>query len=204
MKRSNNEVRKNCSAQIWECLGKHQQPVSTMELAAETGLKKPYVSHILNKLFQQKYVSKHKVQKNTYWQQIEAANPSFNRAKRQVTTIRKKKTGRQKMWNSMKINGVFTMTDLMMCAEVKRANAVEYLQKLVAAGYVKALTRGKKLKRTSHQGRQQTRYRLLHDTGRFTPIIRKDGVWDQNQQKHHSYMSDNKENSHEPANRHVA
>lgn len=96
-----------------------------------------------------------------------------------------RKTGRQKIWNSIKISRRFTLADLIATCGVNRTVAWCYVEGLVRAGYVKTLHR-----REHHlplSDRTPSRYQLLRDTGRYAPMLRKDGVWDQNEQRLYIY-----------------
>lgn len=93
----------------------------------------------------------------------------------------KAKTGRQKMWNSMKISRVFTADSLCVTAGVCKKTADEFIRKLVAAGYVDVVKRVDTRKPNDEVKGQSSSYRLIRDTGRLSPIVRKTGCWDQNE-----------------------
>lgn len=96
-------------------------------------------------------------------------------------TVRRRgnKTKQQKMWNSMKMHRVFTRVDLQMTAEVTDSHAKDYLNALHKAGYVRFTV---KVKAGQKSKGLLSRYSLLRDTGQLAPIVRKAGMWDQNQQ----------------------
>ena len=104
-----------------------------------------------------------------------------------VVKSQKTKTGRQKMWNSMKISRVFTADSLCVTAGVCKKTADEFIRKLSAAGYVAAWHRID-TRRPNHEVQgQSSSYRLIRDTGRLSPIVRKTGCWDQNEQTLHPF-----------------
>lgn len=94
----------------------------------------------------------------------------------------KTKTGRQKMWNSMKISRVFTADSLCVTANVCKKTADEFIRKLVAAGYVSAVKRVDTKQPNDEVKGLASSYRLIRDSGRMSPIVRKTGCWDQNEQ----------------------
>lgn len=96
-------------------------------------------------------------------------------------TVRRrgKKTKRQKMWNAMKMNRTFTRVDMQMTADVTDSHAKDFLCALIKAGYVRFTI---KVKAGQKSKGALSRYTLLRDTGCLAPIVRKTGVWDQNQQ----------------------
>lgn len=99
---------------------------------------------------------------------------------------RSQKTKQQKMWNAMKMHKHFTRPDLLMTAEVADSHAKSYLSALHKAGYVRFLLKvkaGQKSKGTL------SRYTLQRDTGQLAPLVRKTGVWDQNQQTFYPFES---------------
>jgi len=97
---------------------------------------------------------------------------------------RGQKTKRQKMWNSMKMHRTFTRVDLQMTAEVTDSHAKDYLNALHKAGYVRFVV---KVKAGQKSKGCLSRYTLLRDTGHQAPIVRKAGVWDQNEQKFYPF-----------------
>jgi predicted ArsR family transcriptional regulator len=93
------------------------------------------------------------------------------------------KTGRQKMWNSMKISRSFTASDLTLTGGICRKSADEFIRKLLDAGYLSAVHRVDTSKSNREIQGQISSYRLIRDTGRLAPMVRKQGCWDQNQQR---------------------
>lgn len=95
----------------------------------------------------------------------------------------KRKTNQQKMWNTMKISRFFTLTDLMLTAETGQKQAWFYTDRLVKAGYVKVLFKVDSLLPVPARHGLTGRYQLVRDTGRYAPLCRDHGCWDQNQQQ---------------------
>lgn len=121
------------------------------------------------------------------YSRIEGHSPVLGRGHCQdgrYVRYRGHKTKRQKMWNSMKMHRVFTRVDLIMTAEVTDSHAKDYLSALHKAGYVRFVV---KVKAGQKSKGQMSRYCLLRDTGHLAPIIRKDGVWDQNEQRFYPF-----------------
>lgn len=112
---------------------------------------------------------------------IEGMEPVLGRGHCSDRTVQRSrhKTKRQKMWNSMKMHRTFTRVDLQMTAEVTDSHAKDYLNALHKAGYVRFTY---KVKAGQKSKGLLSRYSLLRDTGQLAPIVRKAGLWDQNQQ----------------------
>lgn len=96
-----------------------------------------------------------------------------------------RKTQQQKMWNSMKIGRAFALQDLMLTCDVSNVTASNFVEKLVRAGYVRVLQR--KQSRMPIAMRIPARFQLIRDTGRFAPMKRPDGFWDQNEQRLYAF-----------------
>ncbi|CAJ1920363.1 hypothetical protein [Aeromonas veronii] len=93
-----------------------------------------------------------------------------------------KKTSRQKMWNTMKISRTFGLIELAMTSNTATNSASIYTRSLVKAGYLKVLVAA-----VPHKG-IASKYLLTRDTGRHAPIVRRNGCWDQNQQRLYPFL----------------
>ncbi len=102
----------------------------------------------------------------------------------------RRKTSQQKMWNTMKISRVFTLTELAMTSNSTSNHAGVYAKALAKAGYVKV-----QAKAMPHRG-EVAKYQLLRDTGRFAPIVRQNGCWDQNQQRLYPFLVEEEKHVH--------
>ncbi|MFM5757766.1 hypothetical protein [Aeromonas hydrophila] len=102
----------------------------------------------------------------------------------------RRKTSQQKMWNTMKISRVFTLTELAMTSNSTSNHAGVYAKALAKAGYVKV-----QAKAMPHRG-EVAKYQLLRDTGRFAPIVRQSGCWDQNQQRLYPFLVEEEKHGH--------
>ena len=102
----------------------------------------------------------------------------------------RRKTSQQKMWNTMKISRVFTLTELAMTSNTTSNHAGVYAKALAKAGYVKV-----QAKAMPHRG-EVAKYQLLRDTGRFAPIVRQNGCWDQNQQRLYPFLVEEEKHGH--------
>lgn len=90
----------------------------------------------------------------------------------------------------MKISRMFTLTELAMTSNSTSNHAGVYAKALAKAGYVKV-----QAKAMPHRG-EVAKYQLLRDTGRFAPIIRKNGCWDQNQQRLYPFLVEEEKHGH--------
>ena len=120
--------------------------------------------------------------------------PKFGTNQRPYTSRKKRKsrrkTSQQKMWNTMKISRVFTLAELVMTSDSTSNHAGTYAKALTKAGYVKVQARA-----MPHRG-EVAKYQLLRDTGRFAPIVRKNGCWDQNQQRLYPFLVEEEAHGH--------
>ncbi|ODS10957.1 hypothetical protein [Vibrio scophthalmi] len=91
-----------------------------------------------------------------------------------------KKTGRQQLWNNMKIARKFTVESLLSSIDVKQTSAQQYTKSLLDTGYLKLNLTGKTQKGIKNG---YNVYTLIRDTGRLAPKLMKEGCWDQNEQK---------------------
>jgi hypothetical protein len=108
-----------------------------------------------------------------------------------------KKTGQQKMWNTIKIAGRFTLLDLTMTASVSEGTANTYVCKLIRTGYIQmAKPVDQQLAPKEKKGARAV-YRLMRDTGRLAPMVRNNGCWDQNEQRLYQYTDLQQESCHE-------
>ena len=92
------------------------------------------------------------------------------------------KSRQQKMWNSMKINKTVSKSGLVMSSGATVHTVAGYLLALVNTGYLK------RLNSTCSDKHMPSRYVLVRDTGRYAPIVRKNGCWDQNQQRLYPFL----------------
>lgn len=97
-----------------------------------------------------------------------------------VVGRQKKKTIRQKIWNSMKISRVFTVKSVCVTSGGTENGALSYIRKLKNAGYVEMLCQSDRARVPIYQNRQVATFRLIRDTGRKAPIVRADGCFDPN------------------------
>lgn len=92
-----------------------------------------------------------------------------------------KKTGRQKLWNNMKIARKFTVADLLSTVSVAKTSAQEYVNKLLKAGYLEVI------RPKQYFPNSEPKYLLIRDTGRLSPQVLSEGCWDRNQEKLYQY-----------------
>ncbi|OUR62026.1 hypothetical protein A9Q74_06135 [Colwellia sp. 39_35_sub15_T18] len=171
--------------------------VSSLEVAKELKISVNHCRNVLNGFVQQKCAVKQKVGRIYHFAVIAASKPILTAGRSTVSKRQYKKTGRQKIWNSLKIQRVVSVADLVCLAAVTEANASLYLRKLVNSSYVRVkYAVNTALPNCEVKGRAST-YQLLRDTGRLCPIVRKDGCWDQNEQQLYPFNGTNKENHHD-------
>lgn len=108
----------------------------------------------------------------------------------------KRKTVQQKLWNTMKISRRFTLADLMITANTNRNTAWHYTNQLVQAGYVRLAVRVNAKQSVQDKYGLTNIYQLIRDTGRFSPMRRENGCWDQNQQRLYPFLVEEDEHGH--------
>ncbi|WP_457936462.1 hypothetical protein [Aeromonas veronii] len=106
------------------------------------------------------------------------AEPVSTREKRRAPM----KSRQQKMWNSMKINKTVTKLTLSMASGATLRSVDGYIHALVKTGYLKQLNS------SCSDKRMPSRYMLVRNTGRHAPIVRRNGCWDQNQQRLYPFL----------------
>jgi hypothetical protein len=99
------------------------------------------------------------------------------------TTAPRPSCMRQKVWQAMRFLNDFTVGDLMATAECTRSTAERFICDLVRFEYVFISKPQQKKARMSERKGSEVRYRMLKNTGRLYPIIRPDGLYDQNTKK---------------------
>ncbi|WP_283132507.1 hypothetical protein [Enterovibrio norvegicus] len=110
------------------------------------------------------------------------AKPLWGGEARKGFSVKKhyKKNKRQMLWNNMKIERKFTAHSIVSSINVALPTAYDYIRTLVKAGYIELLPGSRRSRRLDTM---KYRYLLVRDTGRLAPIARKNGCWDQNEQK---------------------
>lgn len=187
-----NDKSKTEEAWLWMC---KQDSFALRELLAATEIKQANVYGLMRRWLASGHI--HCVVKGDLrqrevfgcnrYQVLDARHPpKFGTNQRPYTSRQKRtsrrKTTQQKMWNTMKISRVFTLTELAMTSNSTSNHAAIYAKALTKAGYVKVQTKAK-----PHRG-EVAKYLLLRDTGRHAPIVRKNGCWDQNQQRLYPFL----------------
>ncbi|MFL9603184.1 hypothetical protein [Aeromonas dhakensis] len=120
---------------------------------------------------------------------VRQADSKGNERKRTYKKRRnRKKTVQQKIWNTMKISRRFTLADLMITANTNRNTAWHYTNELVRAGYVRLVVHVNPKMSVQDKYGLANIYQLIRDTGRFAPIRRDNGCWDQNQQRLYPFL----------------
>lgn len=89
---------------------------------------------------------------------------------------------RQRAWNAFRVFKVFRAPDVSATADIGEANLQKYLLALHRAGYLRA----ERPKRNGKVG-GHVAWRLVDNTGPRCPIVRKDGVYDPNQDRTRPY-----------------
>lgn len=118
------------------------------------------------------------------------ATPVFGKGKgRNAATTRKGTTGRQLVWNSLRINRTTTAATIESVTGCSPKSIKNYLAELEKSGYIRGRRVSKHLSPKDRAG-TETCWHLIRDTGPKAPIGRRDSkaCWDQNEQKLYPYQ----------------
>ncbi len=92
-------------------------------------------------------------------------------------------TGRQRMWQSMRILNEFDAGQVASTADVSLASARSFISILKKAGYVFIVKAAPRTGSAIERAGEATIYRLLKNTGPMRPIPKATGIYDVNQNK---------------------
>lgn len=195
-----NDKSKTEEAWLWMC---KQDSFDMSELLAATDVKQANLYALMRRWLASGHLScvvegalrQREVFGSNRYQVSDVNSPPKFGTNQGIRTSRKKrksrrKTSQQKMWNTMKISRVFTLAELAMTSNSTSNHAGVYAKALAKAGYVKVQARA-----MPHRG-EVAKYQLLRDTGRFAPIVRKNGCWDQNQQRLYPFLVEEEKHGH--------
>ncbi len=115
---------------------------------------------------------------------VDASPMQFGRGTRKgfVHQTGRKKSVKQKCWNTMRILKRFTIGDIATGADVNKATASKYIRSLVMSGFIRCLQK-------PSNGNEHTigSYLLIHNSGPLYPLNKLDVVIDQNTGEKHQY-----------------
>ncbi|AXV19532.1 MULTISPECIES: hypothetical protein [Aeromonas] len=174
--------------QAWEWMCQ-QETFLIKDVIAVTGMSEAHIYKVVRDWLAAGHLIKHPdgvVSRPAYFKVVSAQYmPPIGKSsgQKRPKCRNKRKTNQQKMWNTMKISRFFTLTDLMLTAETGQKQAWFYTDRLVKAGYVKVLFKVDSLLPVPARHGLTGRYQLVRDTGRYAPLCRDHGCWDQNQQQ---------------------
>lgn len=168
---------------VWHYMLTKDCLVSCSEIAHDLNVSTNHCRNVLNSFVEQKCAVKQKVGRFYHFAVIAASKPRLTSGRSTESKRQYKKTGRQKIWNTLKIQRVVSVVDLVCLASVTEANASKYLRKLVNSGYARVKHSVNTGLPNSEIKGQVSSYQLLRDTGRLCPIVRKEGCFDQNEQQ---------------------
>lgn len=102
---------------------------------------------------------------------------------------------RQRAWNAIRVFKVFRASDVAATADINEANLQKYLHALQQAGYLR-------IERPKQNGKTlgHAIWRLVDNTGPQCPIVRRDGVYDPNQQQIRASRPSLRSQDREPSN----
>jgi len=158
---------------------------SVKKVARETGLSSADVQIVLDRLFREGVLLRFK--RDPQFAQLRGRPKSkmiYERSSRKVLLQKigprlKEDTAQDRMWsvirNKSKLDGCFTVRDVILLAEVKRENARWFVKMLRRAGYIKP----------SKPGGPGVEWRLVRDCGPKRPYVSSrhpDGVQNQTPQ----------------------
>lgn len=189
------------TSRAWQWMCK-QEAFVIKDVIEVTGMSVPHIYKVVKDWLSAGYLIKHPsgVETKPAWFKVACLNkvPPVGKGsgKTRPRCRSKHKTNQQKMWNTMKISGRFTLADLMLTAGVGQRQAWFFTDRLVRTGYVKVLFKVDKFLPVRARGGLTGRYQLARDTGRHTPICRDNGCWDQNQQRLYPFLVEEEKHGH--------
>ncbi|CZF86756.1 MULTISPECIES: hypothetical protein [Vibrionaceae] len=178
----------NLRETAWKWLQDHPNS-SARDISTATGINITHCRDSLNTWLKKGWVIQKKTKGKTRYPKRfsvdESAEPVWGQRGRIGSKIRYRhqKTKRQKLWNNMKIGRKFTVSDLVSSIDVEESTARNYLIYLNKSGFVVERSRKPEKKRLSPSQGKEIEWLLIRDTGRLAPIVRREGCWDQNEQK---------------------
>ncbi|MEE2025060.1 hypothetical protein [Alkalimonas mucilaginosa] len=169
--------KKTLSQRAWEWI-KEQPDFGSAELAAHMDVSLKSAQMVIAHLQDLKAIeTTSQGVKPVVYQAVPGANPHLPGKN---TTAVRPKSQRQRIWQAARFLGEFTIADIQATAECSRNSIERYLCDLVRFEYV-VIKRGlnRKASMKERTGRP-VRYRLSKNTGHKYPIVRDNGLYDQN------------------------
>jgi hypothetical protein len=83
--------------------------------------------------------------------------------------------GRQAMWEAMRKQGLFTLTDIALVSEREASSVSAYVKRLLAGGYIVQAGQVRS-PRGGGKHYQRIRYQLVNDIGHEAPRLKADGT----------------------------
>ena len=170
-----------------------------LDVSVATGMNLPHCQSMISRFKRRGYIETvcgYGTEKSPFiYRAVVSSTPIFGAGNRRSTTTKNRPTGKgrektkqQMMWNACRICVRFTLTDLLMTTTVSEQHAYWYLIRLERAGYIKPTYKVDTKLANNYITGHQSRYALARDTGSKAPIVRPDGLWDQNEQKFYSFV----------------
>jgi len=111
-------------------------------------------------------------------------NASYNPFEQpEVNTFKAESSGRQRMWQSMRVLNEFDAGQVASTADVSLSSARSYISILKKAGFVFVVKHAPRQGSAIERAGETTIYRLLKNTGPKRPIPKTKGVFDANTNK---------------------
>jgi len=183
----------------WMC---EQEVFVIKDVVAITGMSEPHIYKVVKDWLSSGYLIKNPagIATKPAWFKVACLNkaPPIGKSsgRKRPKCRSKRKTNQQKMWNTMKISGRFTLADLMLTAGVGQRQAWYFTDRLVRAGYVKVLFKVDNFLPVMERRGLTGRFQLVRDTGRHAPVCRSNGCWDQNQQRLYPFLVEEEKHGH--------
>lgn len=150
------------SEPVWRALRVAEAPLTVIELHRITAAAPNAIQLRLKRWERAGLVSATSFRPRTYTMVDTAPRPP---RMTKSGLLERKTTGRQRMWNAIRVQKRFDMPWLMYTADVSRRAAETYLNHLIRAGYLRTIERG-----CSRRGTWSS-YLLVRNTGRLAPAI---------------------------------
>ena len=167
---------KTLSQRSWEWI-KEQPDFHSTELARALDVPRKKVKSVMDEFIKKGCVVAINTSAKPYVYKGVAENePNFSR---NSGNSHPPTNARQKIWQAIRFLNSFSVDEVMAASEQTRSNVNRYISSLVQYGYV-VKTRKQRVDSSHKRPSTPNRYLLVNSTGRLYPIVRAQGLWDQN------------------------
>lgn len=168
-------MQKSLSQQCWEWIA-DQPDFHSTDLARAMDVPMKKIKSVMDEFIRRGYVEAANTAAKPYVYKVTPTKPSFRKTR---PNPHPKTNARQRIWQAMRfMNGQFTVEQIQAAASTSRSNVNRFISDLIKYEYV-AKVRGQ-WGLSGQQRARECRYLLVENTGWKYPVVKKNGLWDQN------------------------